>query len=1060
MQQEPAFYGEEAERIVSALFDSVADLFFMIDAQGMISECNTMFSDLFRRSQKECPGLNVYDVLLPVQAFTLKVLVDKVLQTGTQISFEDEWHGLRYCNTVYPLKELDGTIKRVAVIARNVTNIRLQCQYLDSSQVFTQALVESFPCACCVLDEKGRYVSWNAYLRDVIEGKSEGEMSGSYALELFDPRDQPKLLEKIQNVLYTGTEEKGEKRVLLRGCSEYRWFSLIGRRLILAGKPFFICIGSDVTAHREAEMLLASSKERLQLIMEAIHAGIWEWDLRSNSNIWSDELWRLYGLSSQGSEASYDTWLQVIVPEERQRVEKIVSEASAKGIEFSVSWRVRDQEGGERALMSKGTPLRDEEGKVCRYVGIVLDITEQYRAEEELRNSEERFRKMFESNSGIKLWLDPETGKIIDANQAAADFYGWSVEELKRMCIKEIDTLPPEVVKRNLEQWKTSGHHVFLFRHRRADGSIRDVEVFANTFEFSGKPLVYTVIIDVTERKRSEALRDFRLALLEMAENHSEDNLIQATIDEAERITGSTMGFCHFYNEEEMSLSLEVWSIHNGKILDRMRCGGERLALKQAGAWADAVRLMFPVIYNDYGSMNSLQGLPANYPEIKRLLVVPVKRGEKVMALLGVCNKSLDYCQDDVQDVSILADFAWDTIARKCAEQSKSRMQEALNYSQKMQMLGQLAGGIAHDFNNMLSVILGHIEMALEQIDPSLNVQGDLDSIRQAALRSVELTRQLLAFARKQTVMPRIVKIELVVENLLIMLGRIIGEHIPLNWIPESHDATLKIDPMQIDQILVNLCVNARDAISGSGTITIRTDSVDIRESDCDAGHPCCIPGKYIVISIADTGRGIEPEHMPHIFEPFFTTKKVGAGTGLGLSTVYGIVKQNNGFIDCKTQRGGGTTFFIYLPQIEEDGHRTEHRSHTGENETSSGTILLVEDEPDILRLCQLILQKSGYNILTALSADEALRVARAHLGSIQLLVTDVMLPGMNGADLAKTLQNDYPDLRILFMSGYTADIIGPHGVNETEANFIMKPFSVKAFVEKVREILTPASES
>lgn len=815
-----------------------------------------------------------------------------------------------------------------------------------------------------------------------------------------------------------------------------------------------------VSAHRrEAEMLIVPDNDSLKLIMAAIHAGIWEWNLRSNCNIWSDELWRLYGLNPQSAKASFNAWLQVIVPEDRPRVEKIVLEASAKGVEFSVSWRIRYQDGRERALMSRGTPFRDDEGKVCRYVGIVLDVTEQYCAEEQLRNSEERFRRMFESNSGIKFWLDPETGKIIDANQMAADFYGWSVEELKEMYLQEIDTLPSEVVKRNLEKWKASDNNVFSFRHRRADGSSRDVEVFANTFEISGKTLVYIDVIDVTEHKRSEALRDFRLGLLEMAEQLSAEKLIQAMIVEAERMTDSTMGFCYFYDEEESFLKLAAWSMNSGENLNKIKRQEERLTLKQAGVWADAVRLRSPVIHNDYESKNIHQDLPGAYPEIRRIMAVLVKRAGKVMAVFVLCNKLFDYCQDDVQAVSILVDIAWDTISRKCAEQSECRLQEAINHSQKMQMVGQLAGGIAHDFNNMLGVILGHTEMALEHVDSSMNVHGDLEGIRQAALRSVELTRQLLAFARKQTVMPRIIRIDVVVENLLTMLGRIIGENIPLKWIPDSRGATLKIDPMQIDQILVNLCVNARDAISGCGTITIRTDTVDVRESDCDAGHTCCIPGKYSVISVADTGRGIEPEHMPHLFEPFFTTKKAGEGTGLGLSTVYGIVKQNSGFIDFQTERGIGTTFSIYLPQIENE-YKEEHQAPLSMHANTNGTILLVDDEPDILRLCQLILQKCGYTILTALNADEALMVARSYRGDIQLLVTDVMLPGMNGADLAKTLQIDNPDLPILFMSGYTADIIGPHGVNETEANFIMKPFSVKSLIEKVREILSPASKS
>lgn len=391
------------------------------------------------------------------------------------------------------------------------------------------------------------------------------------------------------------------------------------------------------------------------------------------------------------------------------------------------------------------------------------------------------------------------------------------------------------------------------------------------------------------------------------------------------------------------------------------------------------------------------------------------------------------------------------TLAQNITDRKK--LESQLFQSQKMESVGRLAGGVAHDFNNMLSVILGHAEMLLESVDPADPIHDDLVEIHNAAQRSADITRQLLAFARKQTISPRIIDLNETIEGMLKMLRRLIGEDIDIAWIPAGGLLPVNIDPGQIDQLLANLLVNARDAIAGVGKVTIETANAVFDEAYC-ANHAGFVPGRYAMLGVSDDGCGMGKEIISDIFEPFFTTKDVGQGTGLGLSTVYGIVKQNNGFINVYSEPGKGSTFRIYIPQFEGKA-AAEHLDSPPVSIRGAGeTVLLVEDEPAVLKLSRHLLERLGYKVLPANSPDEAIQLAEKHAGRIDLLITDVVMPGMNGRDLANRLLLSRPGLKRLFMSGYTANAIVHRGVLEEGVHFIQKPFSAKDLGAKVRKAL------
>ena len=394
-----------------------------------------------------------------------------------------------------------------------------------------------------------------------------------------------------------------------------------------------------------------------------------------------------------------------------------------------------------------------------------------------------------------------------------------------------------------------------------------------------------------------------------------------------------------------------------------------------------------------------------------------------------------------------------DITQRKRAEEEQIRLAAELQQAQKMESVGRLAGGVAHDSNNMLTVIIGYADLALQKVPPTDPLHGDLMGVLGAARRSAQLTKQLLAFARKQTIKPEVLDLNKTVERSLDLIRRLVGEDITLDWIPKPDLWSINIDPSQIDQILTNLCANARDAIGGVGRITIATNEVTLDELDC-AKQVDAVPGELVVLSVSDDGRGMSQETQANLFEPFFTTKEIGQGTGLGLATVYGIVKQNGGFISVSSGVGEGTAIEIHLPRHVGEQEKTGEVRATRAPRAQGETVLLVEDEPGILKVGIRMLTRLGYEVRATSSPAEAVQWSEEPAGRIDLLITDVVMPEMDGRNLAELLQARCPGLKVLFMSGYTAGVIAQRGVLEEGVHFIQKPFSTEELAFKVRTLL------
>ena len=401
---------------------------------------------------------------------------------------------------------------------------------------------------------------------------------------------------------------------------------------------------------------------------------------------------------------------------------------------------------------------------------------------------------------------------------------------------------------------------------------------------------------------------------------------------------------------------------------------------------------------------------------------------------------------------SLLISF-FDITARKKAGAEREKLQEQLLQAQKLEAVGVLAGGVAHDFNNMLGAIIGFAELAIEATDNDSPQYKYLENILQAARHSADLTGQLLAFARKQTIVPTVLDLNASVEGLLKILSRLMGENIELAWQPGPGHCTVRLDPSQLNQVVTNLCINARDAIMDVGNITLETDTLFFDQDYCDT-HAEFTPGEYVMLAVSDNGVGMDRQTMDHVFDPFFTTKKQGKGTGLGLATVYGIIKQNKGFINVYSELDSGSIFRVYFPRHRAGEETARPESPEPEETTGKETILIVEDDPVLLEMGAIMLQRLGYRVLTAAIPQEAREIVNTHGRAIDLMITDVVMPEMNGKDLAARIQEICPDIRLIFMSGYTANVIVHQGVLEEGINFIQKPFSLQNLAAKIREVL------
>jgi len=797
-------------------------------------------------------------------------------------------------------------------------------------------------------------------------------------------------------------------------------------------QTLLLSIIHDTTESKQAKEVLAHQRKTYEQILDHSLAGYWDWDIPTGNEYLSPTFKKMFGYEDHEIENRAESWQKLIFAEDLPGVyEKFNQHVESKGeIPYYNEVRYHHKNGSTIWVICTGKVIEwEDDGKAKRMIGCHIDITDRKQAEEALK-----------LNYAL-LQIAGET----------AIFGGWSVDLEKNICtwsdaVADIHDVPhgysppvQEAINFYAPKWREKITQCFSACAKEGNSYDEEMEIITQKgkrvwVRTTGKAVknekdkiikVQGSFQDITKRKQAEE----EIARRELTLNKIFDVLpigLWFADKNGKLLRGNPAGVKIW--GAEPTVPMEEYGVFKARRLS----SGEEIAPDD---WALAHTIQKGVTVT--GELLEIDAFDGQKKIILNYTAPVVNDSNEMLGAIVVNN---------------------DITHHKQAEAEREKIQVQLHQAQKMESVGRLAGGVAHDFNNMLGVILGHTELALLRADENHELHDDLKEIQKAAKRSADITKQLLAFARKQTISPRQLDLNDTVESMLNMLRRLIGEDIDLVWRPSAHLWPVKMDPSQIDQILVNLCVNARDAIAGVGKLTIETGRKSFDEEYCNE-HPGFIPGDFVLLAVSDNGCGMDKDTLDNLFEPFFTTKDVGKGTGLGLATLYGIVKQNNGFINVYSEPGQGTTFRIYLPRhiAEKDSFRTvpEKKAAAGGSET----ILLVEDEPTILRMTRMMLECKGYTVISAATPAEAIEKAKNHAGDINLLMTDVVMPEMNGRDLAGKITDLYPHIGLLFMSGYTSNVIAHHGVLDAGVAFIQKPFSMGDMTQKVRDVLDTASD-
>jgi PAS domain S-box-containing protein len=663
-------------------------------------------------------------------------------------------------------------------------------------------------------------------------------------------------------------------------------------------------------------------------------------------------------------------------------------------------------------LMTAGAPASPGAG----YAKVLSEAERRRnRAEDALLRSEERYRTLFDAVP-VGLYRTASDGRIANANPAMAQMLGFpTVDALIGSDALEL-YVEPDVRREWTRKLQTEGLvQAFEARLRRRDGStLWGLESARATLDDARRILhIEGTVQDITERKLAELrLRD---------------------------------------SEAQYRLLFDA-NPHPMWVIDR-----ETLRFLAAN---DAAVASYAFSREEFLAMSATEIRPPEDVGELNARIRAIAAASGVVAVGEARHRKKDGTVFDVHVTSSPLTFggrpavlamAIDITERKRAAAALEKLEGQLRQSQKMEAIGQLAGGVAHDFNNLLGVIIGYSGLLLRDLPAGSPEARRIAEIRSAADRAAGLTKQLLAFSRRQVLQPRVLDLNALVSEAESMLARVISENVEIVTVLAPGLGRVRADPGQIQQVLLNFAVNARDAMPAGGRLTLETRNVELGASAAER-HPGLAPGRYVALLVGDTGHGMPPEVLEHMFEPFYTTKEQGHGTGLGLATVYGVVTQSGGHVEVESAVGRGTTFKVYLPVA--DAAEDQPAAPPAAVRPATETILLIEDADALREMVQEILEAEGYRVLAAENAERALAAAASHAGPIALVITDVVMPGMSGPAVAERMQQLRPETRVLFMSGYTDEAIGREGVLDVETHFIQKPFSAEALLRKVREVL------
>ena len=1090
------------------IVDLANDSIYRIGVNGRFTFVNPGAAALVRRSIEECVGHHFLELVREDHREHAKQFYRNQIIAKTPISYfefpvETKGETEVWIGQKLQLVIENGTVVELQGLARDITARKKIEQQLKDSELRYRLLFEANPQPMWVYDRET--LTFLAVNSAAVKhyGFAEEEFLAMTIKEIRPPAELPALLDSVASAP-DGIDESGIWKHLKKNGSIID-VEITSHQLDFGGRPGKLVLAFDVTARKLAESELLLEKARFQQLFENTPMGILmidEHDCVIDANKEFESMFQFSNTELRGRNVN-----RTIVPEALEAEGVALSSGTFQGLTIAEDTVRQRKDGGLIPVKMYGVPIVANQ-KLAGAFAIYLDLTEQKRLEKEREavfaiiqgailtlDLEDLFKLVHESISPLlyaencfvavhdpatdlmryEFWADKfDPGPA--PNPVGTGFGGSIMRTGQPMLLNR--ALTDEFVRRGeIEKIGTTSASWLgvPLRTRSRTIGVLVVQHYEDQHAYEQRDLEFLMSVGsqialAIERKQAErALQDANKRALKEYERLIERiAALGQTLGSARDLTTIFRALREFatasvpcdgliislYDREKKSRrAAYLWT--DEKEFDPAILG--EVSVKD-GLTGRAIHSGSVIIDNDYKpAMRDYRPVYVGDCLGERVPHSALSAAMTVMGRTVGCVEVQSYQsgafnQEHVTAMRMAANLAANAVENIDLIEREQAKEEQLRQVQKMESIGTLAGGIAHDFNNLMTAVTGYSELALRSLSPDHPLRPKIEVIKSAGERAAGLTRQLLAFSRKQMLQPKVLDLNSVVTGIAQMLPRVIGEHIDLRFRLDDALGQIKADPGQIEQVIVNLSVNARDAMPTGGWVTIKTENVQFK-GRFGHGDLTVEPGHYVMMSVSDTGHGMDLETQSHIFEPFFTTKEVGKGTGLGLSTVYGIIKQSGGSLWVYSEVGKGTTFKIYLPRVDEivenDVSEVNAADFRGQE-----TVLLVEDEEVVRNLSREILETYGYSVLVAANGRDGLSVGKEFQGPIDLVITDVIMPLMSGPEMAEGLRTSRPGTRVLFMSGFTDDAIVHHGVLDERVSFIQKPFSPEALASKAREVL------
>jgi PAS domain S-box-containing protein len=995
---------QESEKRYRQVVENATEIIYALDEKGNFTYGNPAGLKVTGYSLAELRSFNYADLVLPehrerVMEIYINQFRQRIPTTHVEFPFFNKAGEIIWFGQNTSLVIEDGKVVGFQIIARDITERKHAEEALRESEKKFRELFDEAPVGYFEYDSQGRITSVNRTELEML-GYTPEEMTGQpvwkFIIEEEEARQQ--ILAKLAGTMPPG---RAIERTYRRKDGT-TFPVLVEDRLIRDGNGRITgirCTLQDITNRKQREEALRSGEEKYRTILENIEDGYYEVDIAGNFTFFNDSMCRIYGYPREELMGMNNR--RYTDQENAKELFKAFNRVYRTGESTKeFDWEIIRKDGTKRSIEASASLIKDPSDNRIGFRGIVRDITERKRAEDMLGASEERYRTLFEGAAEGILVADIESKQFKYVNPATCRMLGYTAEELTRLSLADIH--PKEALDYVVAEFEAQARGEKTLSPEipclRKDGRVIYTSVATAPVVIDGRKCNVGFFMDVTERKHAEEnLKQSE----ENARQLAQENAIMAEVG---RIISSTLDIDEVYE----GFSAEVKKIIPFdriviNVIDIEKNTVKNVYVAGKGLYDRNVKDIYPFEgsgdaeivrtesslliqtedFNEYKDRFPML-LSTFQAGFRSIMNIPLfSKGKIIGGLLLRSHKPYAYTDKDVRLAERIASQIAGAVVnaqlyaeRIHAEEERAALQDQLRQSQKMEAIGRLAGGVAHDFNNILTVIKGYSQLSLTEMKKEDPFRENVEEIKKAADRAADLTRQLLAFSRRQVMEMKVLDLNDLLKNLDKLLRRVIGEDIELTTILDENLGRVKTDPGQIEQVIMNLAVNARDAMSKGGKLTIETANVDLDQAYARA-HVAVKPGPYVMISASDTGVGMPPEVRDRIFEPFFTTKEKGKGTGLGLSTVYGIVKQSGGNIWVYSEPEKGTTFKIYLPRVDEPFEELKEKLVKEELPCGNETILIVEDEEDVLKLAGRILSRQGYHILEASGGEEALRICK-----------------------------------------------------------------------------------